>query len=295
MLIREDIEENRRLKFKIHTIIVKFGYKYIVKLFQKELSRHESKSNKPKLYTDFQRSLLKIPKWSEKTLQKQYNKFTKWLIRQTDLQERDLQNILTKIIKFSTQIILNKSDAYIDALLQDYNFPTLKDYYYRCLKRIARRIYENPKELLDINKSELIDDLENILQKVLPSTEIKTILEFVDEQNDKIDNIKIQYDFDNKSSSNSNSSISLRKSEPKRLIVDKQDSDNSLHYVSSDEIIQNDSDGGLSQILKDVSVQHNNIDEDTNVKHIRIPKFKKSQYYYNKPKVNEINEHFFNE
>jgi hypothetical protein len=294
MLIKEDIQKIRLLKSKFHGFIVKFAYKYMNKLFEKELQRHESKINRPKLYTDFQRSLLEIPKWSDKTLKKQYNKFIKWIKRKEDIREEDLYKMLLKIIKGSTQIILNKSDVYVDTLLQDYHFITLQNYYYRCLKRIARRVYENPKDFQDIKMINLIDDLENILQKVLPSCEIKAILEFVDDNNQENDNnIQISYNFDNKSKTDS--SISLRESVEKKLVVDKQQSENSLHYVSSDDVaIYNDSDGGLSQILKDVSINQNNEDDD-NVKHIRVPKFKKSQYYYNKPKINEINEHFFNE
>ena len=99
--------------------------------------------------------------------------------------------------------------------------------------------------------------------------------------------IKVKYNFENDTES-SKSSISLRKnsSDNNNLIVDKI---SSLHYVSSDDL----------QDLKDtddpdLSVK-NKLVEDDNVRHINIPKIKKSQYYYNKPKINEINEYFFNE
>ena len=70
------------------------------------------------------------------------------------------------------------------------------------------------------------------------------------------------------------------------LIVDKI---SSLHYVSSDDLhdLKNTDDDHLSV--------KNKIVENDNLRHIDIQKMKKSQYYYNKPKVNEINEYFFNE
>jgi len=51
------------------------------------------------------------------------------------------------------------------------------------------------------------------------------------------------------------------------------------------------SDDNLS---KSISKHLKNIDNDS-VKHIKIPKMKQSQYYYNKPKINELEEYFFNE
>ena len=64
-------------------------------------------------------------------------------------------------------------------------------------------------------------------------------------------------------------------------------------YVSSDDLNKNyekSDDNSISKHLKNIDNQDND-----SVKHIKIPKMKQSQYYYNKPKINELEEYFFNE
>jgi hypothetical protein len=302
MLIKQNKEENRRLKTKLYNLIIKFVYKYLLKLYDRELESHNTRETKPKLYRDFQKTLLQITKWSDKTIQKQTNKFLKWVEKRENLSEKDLQNMIKNIIKLSTQLILDKSDIYITTLLQNFNFPNVKTYYYKCLKRIARLVYENPKGLHDLQTGRLFDELDNILQSFLPLHEIEAILEFDDTKQAKSDETKrinVKYDFENDSlSNNSNSSISLRRSDQPKLIVDKQSSDPSLNYVSSEDLnFEEESENDLSKIAhkKPIDIINSKNVMEEGVKHIRVPKFKRSKYFYNKPKIDEINEYFFNE
>jgi len=288
-MLKHSLTENTRLKTELYNLIIKFVYKYILKLFEEEKLYHNTRETKPSLYPGFQKSLLKITKWSSKTLDKQYFKFLKWVEKRKDLSEEQLYKLLKDIIRLSTQIMINKPDVYVDTLLQNYKLPTLKAYYYKCLRRIARRVYENPKILYSLKNEDLINDLESILQHYLPLDEIKTILEFKQEsEND--DNIQVAYNFDD--DDDKSSSISLRNSLKNMLLVDKEQSDQSLHYVSSNELIKNYDYDDIKQITNN---SEQIIDYEDGVKHITIPKFKKSKYFYNKPKVNEISEHFFNE
>lgn len=288
-MLKHSLTENTRLKTELYNLIIKFVYKYILKLFEQEKLYHNTPETKPSLYPEFQRSLLKITKWSGKTLEKQYLKFLKWVEKRKDLSEEQLYKLLKDIIKLSTQIMINKSDVYVDTLLQNYKFPTLKAYYYKCLRRIARRVYENPKLLYSLKNEDLINDLESILQNYLPLDEIKTILEFKEETENN-DNIQVAYNFDD--NDDKSSSISLRNSLKNMLLVDKEQSDQSLHYVSSNELIKNYDYDDIKPIPNN---SEHIIDYEDGVKHITVPKFKKSNYFYNKPKVNEISEHFFNE
>ena len=249
---------------------------------EKEKELHSTVETRPKLYPDFQRVLLQIPKWSSRTLEKEYAKFLKWTKKKDDI---DTQELIIDIIKLTTEIMLNKSSIYVETLLQDYKFPSLQQFYYKCLKKIARIIYEEPKSLYTIKTSKLNDQIENVLNIYLPTKQIESVLEFIEKDVDPI--IKVKYNFENDTES-SKSSISLRKnsSDNNNLIVDKI---SSLHYVSSDDLhdLKNTDDDQLSV--------KNKVVEDDNIRHINIPKIKKSQYYYNKPKINEINEYFFNE
>jgi hypothetical protein len=287
MLIKNNIDKIYRLKSKLNNILIKYIYKYLTKVFEKEKESHITKHTRPRLYPDFQRTLLKIPKWSEKTIDKEYYKFLKWLSKKEDVTEEDLQVILINIIKLSTEILINKSDIYVDTLLQNHTFPTIKKYYLKCLRHISRIVYENPKSLYELKTNFLIGELENVLNLFLPSDKIKTVLEFINEDIDE-SNIKIEYDFDSKSDS-----ISIRPNSDQLLIIDKEESEPSLHYVSSDDLHKNyeKSEDILSKHLKNIGQE----DHDDSIKHIRIPKMKKSQYYYNKPKINELEEYFFNE
>ena len=280
--VKQNIEKNRKSRSVLYGILTKYIYKYIRRTFEKEKELHSTVETRPKLYPDFQRVLLQIPKWSSRTLEKEYAKFLKWTKKKDDI---DTQELIIDIIKITTEIMLNKSSIYVETLLQDYKFPSLQQFYYKCLKKIARIIYEEPKSLYTIKTSKLNDQIENVLNIYLPTKQIESVLEFIEKDVDPI--IKVKYNFENDTES-SKSSISLRKnsSDNNNLIVDKI---SSLHYVSSDDLhdLKNTDDDQLSVINKVV--------EDDNIRHINIPKIKKSQYYYNKPKINEINEYFFNE
>lgn len=296
MLVKSNIDKIYRLKSKLHNILIKHIYKYLTKVFEKEKDLHDTKRTRASLYPDFQRTLLKIPKWSDKKMNKEYCKFLKWLSKKEDVTEEDLQVILINIIKLSTEILINKSDVYVDTLLQNHTFPTVEKYYLKCLRHISRIVYENPKSLYQFKTNFLTQELDNVLNLFLPSDKIKTVLEFINQNNTET-NIQIEYDFDSKSESDS---ISIRPNSDQLLIIDKEQSeksDHSLHYVSSDDL-HNNYEKSEDNVSKNVSKNFKNTcnqDDDDSVKHIKIPKMKKTQYYYNKPKIDELEEYFFNE
>jgi hypothetical protein len=282
--VKQNIETNRKLRNNFYNILTKYIYKYIKRTFEQEKESHSTVETRPKLYPDFQRVLLKIPKWSSRTLEKEYTKFLKWIKKKNDIDEEKLETMLLNIIKLTTEIMLNKSSIYIESLLQDYKFPSLQQFYYKSLKKIARIIYEEPKSLYTIKTSKLNDQIENVLNNYLPTKQIESVLEFIEKDIDPC--IKVKYNFENDTQS-SKSSISLHKnsSDNNNLIVDKI---SSLHYVSSNDLKDLYSDEDILSVKNEVA-------NDDNIRHIKIPKIKKSQYYYNKPKINEINEYFFND
>ena len=196
MFIKDNIEKRDKLKAKLHNILVKYIYKYITKLFEKEKESHDSKKSRSSLYPDFQRSLVKIPKWSDKRIEKEYMKFLKWLKNKEDCDEEELYKMFINIIKLSSEIILNKSDFYINCLLETHQFPSMQEYYMKSLKRIARIVYENPKDIYNLKTNILISNLEKILQSMIPYDKITTMLEFVEkeevENNIKINAVRIK-------------------------------------------------------------------------------------------------------
>ena len=283
MLTKQNLLEISNLRDKLQNLVIRFSYRYISKRFGKI---QEDRDARTKLYRNFQKDLLEITEWSDKTLTKNYKKFLKWSKRREGLDEVALTNMLHKIIRLSCQIVLNESDVFIETLLQKHEFPTLKSYYYKCLKRIARIIYERPKDIHALKWSMLNEQLENVLQLFVPLDSLRDILNFSYKLDDKDQSaIQIEYDFKNDTGSDS-SSISIRPDSQKPLVIDKQPSERSLEYVASDitNIIDNESEND----------PQNNGSVDS-VRHITVPKYKKQQFFYNKPKINEIDENFFND
>ena len=283
MLTKQNLLEISNLRDKLQNLVIRFSYRYILKRFGKI---QEDRDARTKLYRNFQKDLLEITEWSDKTLTKNYKKFLKWSKRREGLDEVALTNMLHKIIRLSCQIVLNESDVFIETLLQKHEFPTLKSYYYKCLKRIARIIYERPKDIHALKWSMLNEQLENVLQLFVPLDSLRDILNFSYKLDDKDQSaIQIEYDFKNDTGSDS-SSISIRPDSQKPLVIDKQPSERSLEYVASDitNIIDNESEND----------PQNNGSVDS-VRHITVPKYKKQQFFYNKPKINEIDENFFND
>jgi len=102
---------------------------------------------------------------------------------------------------------------------------------------------------------------------LLPMKQIMTILEYKDlinENDNDENNLFIEYDFNN----DIDSSESL-KSNPK-IIIEKQLSECSLKYISSD-----DFDKEYCKSESEQEVQQQNEDDDDLVKHVKIPKIKK--------------------
>lgn len=295
LIVKQNIETNRRLKIKLYDYLVKFIYKYLKHCFEKQVELHSTSETRPKLYPDFQRVLLKIPKWSSNRLDSEYYKFLKWIKKRNESRSRNdtapqdikqLEAILKTIIKISTEIIVNKSNVYVDALLQDYKFPSLQQFFYKCLKRISRIIYENPKSLYTIKTELLIEQIDNVLNSILPSKEIETVLEFVNEDDvqSKRSFIDFKYNFENEFSESSSSENDV-KGNP--LIIDKQSSEPSLHYISSNE---------LNSELACDEIENQSVEakeSDDGIRYINIPIKKGGISKPLKSKADEIDEYFF--
>jgi hypothetical protein len=289
LIIKQNIETNRKLKIKLYDYLVTFIYKYLKRCFEKQVDLHSTSETRPKLYPDFQRVLLKIPKWSSNTLEKEYYKFLKWVKKRNE-SRNDIQDVkqlgvmLKDIIKLSTEIIINKSDVYVNALLQDYKFPSLQQFFYKCLKKIARIIYENPKSLYTIKTELFIEQIDNVLNSMLPSKEIETVLQFIDEDEGGPINKGLEVKFNFENDSNESTDLEKRSSEIANLIIDKQSSEPSLHYISSNEL--------NSELESIIQQSVGNKETEDGIKYINIPRINRPRY---KSKIDEIDEYFFNE
>ena len=154
--MQENISIKKNLEEKLYEILTKGLYKYVKRIFEK---KKEEYGNNKLVYQYFQKKLYKLAKWSDKTITIEYLNFISWCNRHYNISEIEFENMIKKIILLSTQIMINKSRIYTENFLSTYEFPKMKTIYYKCLKKIARIFYENPKSIYDISLQTLKENL----------------------------------------------------------------------------------------------------------------------------------------
>lgn len=291
MSILEIINKKTELEFQLYEIMSKYTYKYIYSIYDKEL---EENGVSKTLFVDFQLKLIDITKWSDSKINKGYNKFLKWCNKKYNLQEIHLTELLQDIIILYIKVILNKSNIYIESILETFKFPTFNTFYYKYLKRVSRYFYENPKLITEnsndiLNNSSIKKIMTTLINNSLPMKEIVDIIEYKHKANSKTES-NTDSKIGSKADSSSNSNIQKHKTRV-NLIVDKSnESNNTLPYIPTEEYnLDENVTGKDNQNEKD-----NKTNTDTNgLRYINIPKIKKNPFFYYKKKINEINENFF--
>jgi hypothetical protein len=293
MSLVKSIETRKEYEDKLYTIIYKYQIKYIYYIFENQYDDDKQIGTLNSLYRHFQKRLLKIADWSSNKLNREYEKFLDWCKRKYNLHEQELQQILNTIITLFVRVMINKKNIIIEGLLESYTFPNFKYFFYKCLKRISRHYYENPKNLsIDENndilnttyKKTILDLIGSVVYNMLPMKQIMSILEYKDlinEDKSENENIFVQYDFNNTKTSESS-----HNSNPK-VVIEKQLSECSLKYISSD-----DFDKEYCKSESEQEIQQQNEDDDDLVKHVKIPKIKKKTYL-NKQNRDDLEEYFF--
>lgn len=310
MLIIETVKNKTDLENQLFNIISKYAYKYIYRIYNKQIEENGiSKS----LYVDFQLKLLKIAEWSDSIIEKEYNKFLKWCKKKHNFKESNINKLLENIIILYTKALVNKSNIYIESILENYEFPKFNVFYYKYLKKVARFFYENPKLINDGIPSHTKKNMISLINDNLPMKQIINIIEYSNKdklckESKQISDIitetdSLDHNVDCNESIFTNYKIKNKNTEIKKnLIVNKSDSISehstlSLKYVSSEDFQNeyfNENECNLQENkLTDKFEKLSDKDGDNIVKHINVPKYKKTPFFYNKKKINEINENFF--
>lgn len=296
MSLVKSIETRKEYEDKLYSIIYKYQIKYIYYVFEKQYDDDKQINKLNSLYRHFQKRLLKIADWSSDKLHKEYKKFLEWCKRKYDLQEEELQKILDTIITLFVRIMINKKNIIVEGILESYTFPKFKYFFHKCLKRISRYYYENPKSLTinenneilnSVYKKTILDLIGSVVYNMLPMKQIMAILEYKDlinEDKSENENIFVEYNFNN-----TNTSESSQHSNPK-VIIEKQLSECSLQYVSSD-----DFDKEYCKSESEQKIQEQDQEEDL-VKHVNIPKLNRNKSMnLNKKNRNDLEEYFFDQ
>ena len=272
--IQDLIETKKNYQSKLVEALKKYYMKFIERLYEKSLR-------------EFQEKLLKIPSWSDDKLDKEYNKFLKFIDDKYDLDEEEFTKILHIVyglnIKIMTSICNNL----------EVNAPKLKKFWYKCLKRVAKYYYEHPKVMLsesDFKKTKIQveDGINNILQKFIPLKEIINA-----NKNPPQD----KYNFDNGLGDTDNSLPICNDSNNKlEVTLESKTESNGLKYLSSEEF---ENEYYVSD--KEDNVKKSN--EKSEEKHIKLPKYlfpnkkhKNAKFFKNTQQAkNELDENFFDE
>lgn len=293
MLIIETIKNKTELENQLFDIINTYTYKYIYRIYNKQIQEHGIQKT---LYVDFQYRLIKIAKWSDSHIEKEYNKFLKWYKRKYDLKEKHLIYLFEKLIVLSIKAILNKSNIYTESILETYKFPYFHIFYYKYLKKCCRFFYENPKLINKGIPSGTKKMMISLIYDSLPIKEIIDIIECskkIDFDKETCDNLDLDENSDKTIKSLKSEDINLQTEFNKlNLVVNKSESEKSLQYISSDEYFNERFNEKEDE--NEVNKQHSCILSDKdNIKHINLPKYKKNPFFYRNKKINEINENFF--
>lgn len=292
--VAKNIEHKEKIQSQFYEILAKYIYKYINNILRMEYDLHKASKTIGLLYPNFQKRLLKISKWSDYHIDKEYGKFLKWTKRKYNYSEEQLQQMLNDIITITIQVMIHKPSLYVEKLLEG-SLPSLRKFYYKCLKKLSRIFYENPKSTKSITLSQLKDKIDTVINVILPINKIDTVLEIQQEEVGSKDkgegfgptSIKnITYDF-NKLMNKDNISSKSSKSSKSSSCASKEPI---LYYISSDKSSDHqDYNQDYNQDKQDREITDTSSDK--GIKEIYIPKKHK---YHHKSKIDEINEYFFN-
>jgi hypothetical protein len=185
------------------------------------------------------------------------------------------------------------------------NAPKLKNFWYKCLKSIAKYYYEHPKVMLSNNdfrktKIQIEENINNILQKFIPLKKIINATKNLPQDKYNYDNglgdtdDSYHNDNDNDNDNNNNDNDSGNHLE---VTLESETESNGLKYLLSDEF-ENE------YYVSDKEENIKKANEKSEEKHIKLPKYlfpnKKNNYKNLKIKSaqqgkNELDENFFDD
>lgn len=249
------LKQKLSIKEEIEKQLIQYSLTYLTKYLKRMYEYIPRKAS----FRVFQEELLKIAGWSNSTREKEFQKYCKWINKKYGVSEEALEQMLNTCVTLTIELIIPKRNEF-ERVLSTFAFPTLESFYFKCIKKIARHLYENPKEIV-LDNAEISNNLKTSLQHIIQ--EFVPLQMLVDKLNDTESECIIEYDFEK-----SNSSLSLGKQNDSIVVEKLSEGDKTLKYISSDEF--------QNEYYMSDEEQKQNIDagEDSQVKHVTIPKKK---------------------
>lgn len=278
--IQDLIETKKDYQRKLTEVLKKYYIRFIEKLHDSSLR-------------EFQQKLLKIPDWSHEKLEKEYQKFLKYIEDKYELSEEDLTKTLHIVYGLNIKIMTSIcTDLEVNA-------PKLIKFWYKCLKRVAKYYYEHPKVMLSENdlkktKIQIEEAINYTLQKFIPLKEIINANKKPPQDKYNFDNGLGDTEESEKHELNHHSEKQLE------VTLESETDSNGLKYLSSNEF---ENEYYISD--KEDDKDKANIKEKSEEKHIKLHKYlfphkknnyKNAKFFKNTQQAkNELDENFFDD
>jgi hypothetical protein len=272
-VMRKDAESNASRLF------VEYSIKYVEKI--------QDKSDGSKTY--LQKMLRSVGEWKSSKVDKEYLKFIKWCVKRGTTEDIIKENLQIFVL-LSLRIVLNKRIH--EDMVRDYQINT-KQFFYKCLRRVSRQLYDNIRSLnnaeLYIGKRDANELVVSCLHELIPLEKLIEVMELFDGEEDSNHTYNFERTFSD--SDDSKGKILIEKEGSDTHTKSDRSSEPELQYVPSEKFHE--------EYYNSEDEQHN---DGENVKEIKIPKYNTKGFYnrkqkkpLQKPKIDERGEAFFSE
>jgi hypothetical protein len=124
----------------------------------------------------FQKTLIKIAKWSDEKRRKEHKQFIRWTKEKCHVSESSLQNWFSIYVDASINIMLFPNQSKHDYIFEK-EVPSVKEFFYKCLKRVGRYYYDNPSLMVagfenKSKRSDIVEIVSVFLTSFVPFDEI---------------------------------------------------------------------------------------------------------------------------
>lgn len=253
-----------------------------VEYISKYMEKVEDKSDGSKKL--LQKLLRSIGEWDSSKVDREYSKFLKWCTKR-DITVDHIKDNLTQFVVLSLRIMLNKRIQNDNT--KEYEID-ITELFYKCMRRVARRLYENVRDGESyLGKRAITDIIVSCLHEFIPLERLIEIIELFEKDEDS----NHSYDFNRTFSDSEDGKILVEKESSDKTTKESGHEEPALQYVPSD---------NFEDEYYNADDKKNS--EDENVKEIKIPKYNGKGYYnkkpkepIRKPKVNEKDENFFSD
>jgi hypothetical protein len=247
--------QKQNIQELLSNMLSKYTVKYIQKVYDSIQDQNSSSSHNLK---NLQLYLLDVPTWSERKLDKEYNKFLKWTSKKYN--GSDFQHELEIFITLTKRLILYHQEKQNQPFKKPVSGYSV---FVKTFRVISKYIYENPA-LIDSSKRIFHQTQELALSTLQSFVPLSDILKLFQQTQD---DIEVSYHF-----GDTISTESTHEGKPSNHINDKLSIDNNpfpiLKYIPENIIGDDDSVKNNDNSIKS---------EDNNIRTIHLPKSQKER------------------